>query len=237
MQKPKLSQEENKKVETILELYGDGIYRIAFFYLRDEFWAKDAVQDAFVKIINNIGKIGNPQSEGAKGYVHSIAGTVAKDYYRKKKNLQSKESSLDSIEIDNLPNLFAEDEGILEILASQEISEELHDDIRKLSPEDQAIIELRYGRDLSEKEIAEILDINYAAARLWHAIHSHAARIPPFFISKQKDPRRGIFLFWLKITILTNTDESLKTTLSVACVLLLRIKLSLKSLSDPLPEC
>ncbi len=165
MQKPKLSQEESKKIEAILELYGDGIYRIAFFYLRNEFWAKDAVQDAFVKIINNIGKIGNPQSEGAKGYVHSIAGTVAKDHYRKKKNLQSKEISLDSIEIDNLPDLFVEDEGILEILASQEISEELHDDIRKLSPEEQAVIELRYGRDLSEKEIAEILDINYAAAR------------------------------------------------------------------------
>ena len=53
-------------IEEIYKLYEQKMFYIAFSILKDESAAEDAVQNAFIKLINNISRVKDPDSDRTK---------------------------------------------------------------------------------------------------------------------------------------------------------------------------
>ena len=70
------------KLEEIYLTYRQIMYAVAFSILRNEKDAEDAVHDAFVKIAEHIGKIGEPHCPKTKNYIVTIVENKAIDLYR-----------------------------------------------------------------------------------------------------------------------------------------------------------
>lgn len=140
--------EEQSKFVTIYEQYRDYLYRVAFAVLHNEEDAEDAVHYAFVKVAENIKKIGEPECLKTRGYVVTIVRNRAIDVYRKKQAHPQAEYK------DAVKGMWVEYDG----------ENRVAECILKLSDRqrDLMILKHQYGYDL--REIAQILGISYRNA-------------------------------------------------------------------------
>jgi RNA polymerase sigma-70 factor (ECF subfamily) len=139
---------EHWKFEDIYLTYKGLMYAIAFEILGNPQDAEDAVHDAFVKVAENISRIGDPKCPKTKGYIVTVVENKAIDLYRKKKKH---------------PRLEYTDEA-LGIQVEYECSNILTECILKLPARQRSTIILQYSHGYSIKEIAGILGISYANA-------------------------------------------------------------------------
>ena len=77
------SQEDISKFENVYNTYKNRMYYVANSILKDSHLAEDAVHMAFLRIINNLDKIGDIDSHKTKGLVVIIVKNIAIDIYRK----------------------------------------------------------------------------------------------------------------------------------------------------------
>lgn len=108
------SEEDKRKFRVLFEKYHSLLYRISFDILKDTFLAEDALQEAYLKIARNIGKISDPESERTKCYLIKIIKSTALDLYRRNAKRREREVLVNGWE-DNLPGteLRNDTEGIL----------------------------------------------------------------------------------------------------------------------------
>lgn len=83
------SPREKSKFEVIYRLYRDKMYATAYAILGNPQDAEDAVHHAFIKIIENISKISDPECPKTKGYVVTIVENTSINLYRQKKRRAS----------------------------------------------------------------------------------------------------------------------------------------------------
>lgn len=137
------SPEEQSKFEKIYLTYKGLMYHTAYKILSNEEDAEDAVHNAFVKIAENVSKIGDPVCPKTKVYVVTIVENKAIDLYRanqrRRKVTYLDEISGIEIEESNLHGLSA--------------------CMAKLSPRYRQIILLKYYHGFSCREIAKQLNI------------------------------------------------------------------------------
>ena len=114
--------------------------------LHNEHEAEDAVQQAFVKIAENLGKISDELSTKTKAFVVTIAENTAIDRYRKLKRHGSCELCEQSCGIE------------------AESANELVNCILKLPARYRQFILLKYYHGYSTREIAHVLGMSSAAA-------------------------------------------------------------------------
>ncbi len=96
------SEEEKRKFRVLFEKYHSLLYKIAFDILKDTFLAEDALQEAYLKIARNIGKISDPEAEQTKCYLIKTIKSSALDLYRRNAKRREREVLVDGWE-DNLP--------------------------------------------------------------------------------------------------------------------------------------
>ena len=140
--------EEKSKFEQIYLEYKGLMFHVAFDILHNESDAEDAVHQAFVKVAENIRKIGDPVCPKTQSYIVTIAEHKAIDQYRKNQKNQVVEL------LDDIQGTETHYEG----------DNSLTKYILMLPARYREMILLRYHHGYSVREIASMMDISLAAA-------------------------------------------------------------------------
>lgn len=152
------TQEDRDKFEELYYRYKDLMYYVAFGILKDTHLSEDAVQAAFIKIINNLNKLDMDNCHKTKAFVVIVVENVAKSMYSKRKKQYA--VSFDEIEYEIADNAHDLNDLINKLDVAEIVSK-----IKLLSETDRNILTLKYIYDLSNKEIADILDIKGTTMR------------------------------------------------------------------------
>ncbi len=140
--------EDRSKFEFLYMEYRGLMFHVANKILHNEQDAEDTVHQAFLKVAENIEKIGDPKCPKTQGYIVTIAENKAIDLYRRRQKHQVVELS------DDLPGVTAIYEGENTLAAC----------ILKLPARYREVILLRYYQGYSVKEVAAILGLSLSAA-------------------------------------------------------------------------
>ena len=139
---------EKTKFEIIYRRYRYYMYRIALAILKNPQEAEDAVHSAFVKIIENIEKIPEPECIKTKSYIVTIIRNQAIDIYRRKRNH---------------PNVEYIDANI-GLCVTHEGENSVAKCMMKLPERQRSILLLKYRHGYDLREIAKMLGITYRNA-------------------------------------------------------------------------
>jgi len=142
------SQEDKHKFEIIYERYRDELFAVANDILHNEHDAEDAVHHGFMRVAENILKIGAPDCPKTRGYIVTIVENRAIDIYRAKQAH---------------PMVPFSDETV-GIQVEYDGPSDLADCILKLPTRQRSIIVLKYHHGYDLKAIARMLCITYANA-------------------------------------------------------------------------
>ncbi len=80
---PPIDRRQRKKAEAICEACGNTVYNIAAGILKDRFLADDAVQETFVRMLENIDKVSGENINMTKNYLAVICRRVCFDILKK----------------------------------------------------------------------------------------------------------------------------------------------------------
>ncbi len=152
------SGDEKDKFEELYHRYSRLMQYVADSILHDPFLAEDAVHTAFLKIIDNLGKINDVTCHKTKAFVVIVVENVAKGMYVDRKKQAT-------VPFDKVEYSIAAESGELEELMSDIGLEEIAAKIEMLSELDSEILMMRYIHELNDKEISRLLDVKEATAR------------------------------------------------------------------------
>jgi RNA polymerase sigma factor (sigma-70 family) len=138
--------------------YAQKVFGKCYSILRNEEEARDAMQDIFVKIMQNLANFGEKSQFST--WVYSITYNFCIDIVRKRK----KEKTMFTDDIERAPDV-AEDDVKDEFLMEMEVKH-LKIVLERLPTGDRAIILMKYQDDMSIKEIADILDKTESAVKM-----------------------------------------------------------------------
>lgn len=149
------NENDKEKFEEIYIRYKSLMLSRAYEILRDRELSEDAVHNAFIRILKNLEKLDETDSNRTKGFVMIVLENVAKTMYVKSRRqniieLNENISEDTNVEIDTEKKLTAE-------FIAQKIAQ-LPDTYRE-------IITLKYLHGLNDKEIASVLNISQTSAR------------------------------------------------------------------------
>ena len=149
--------EEQEKFERIYLSYRKLMIKVAMDILHDSYLAEDAVSQAFVQLIPNLGKIGDVASHQTKNYLIIIVRRVCFAFYNERKKII--QVSYENLGDDDL--LASEDDNILEQMLFPEVLEK----IGTLPDIYADALYLMYCEDYSIKKIADITGISVSAVK------------------------------------------------------------------------
>ncbi|MBE6916944.1 MAG: sigma-70 family RNA polymerase sigma factor [Ruminococcaceae bacterium] len=143
------SQEDRSKFERLYLMYRDYMYRVAFGILQNSDDAEDAVHHAFVKIAENIDRLGTPGTPATKAYAVAIVKNSAIDSYRKKQAHPQVEYSDETVGME----------------VCYESDNALTNCILKLPQNQRIVLILRHHHGYDLREIAQLLGLTYRNTR------------------------------------------------------------------------
>ena len=136
------SPTDKELITQLYNTYKQFMYNISMSLLGKREDAEDAVQDSFVRIIDNLDKINNPYSRKTKSYITVITKNVCLDMIRRNHKDIPFEDSYTNFENSNATY------------------EQIIKNLKQLPPRLKNIAFLFFVQRLSPKEIGEMLDIN-----------------------------------------------------------------------------
>ena len=129
------------------------MFSIAIDILRNSFSAEDAVQEAFMKILANMDKIDDLDSNRTKRLIITITKNTAIDIYRKQNRQWNQEVNYDNIINLEYSDLYMTDE------------EEKFSAIESLPDNYKEILLLKFASGFSNAEVADILGLSEVNVR------------------------------------------------------------------------
>ena len=147
------------------ELYAsesDAIFRYCYFRINDREQAKDIIQEAFMRVWDNMSK--GTDIKNLRAFLFKITTNLIIDWYRKKKAV-----SLDSLmETDEGEQRLQLTDESFEQIEIQLEGKRLIERLQTLDSTYQLVVYLRFVEELSPKEIAEIvnLSVNVVSVRI-----------------------------------------------------------------------
>lgn len=149
------TQEEKDLLETVYHQYRARMKGIALGMMRNEEDAEDAVQQAFLRLIKSINRLKDPFSKEAEGFIVIVLKNACRDLLRKKATHTT--FALDEIR----DQKYAEKTDMLEGLTAEHIKKQI-DELPEIYRD---TLTLKVYYQLSDKEIADVLDISAAGVR------------------------------------------------------------------------
>lgn len=148
-------ENDRSKVEEIYQKYHEIMYKVALSKLSGRpnatYEAEDAIQNAFIKIINHLQSIRfNECEERLEAYFVSIATNEAMNILSHKK----------SIPLDDLPEDIISDEDFVATLCMRDEYERVKRAILQLDDRYRPVLYLYFVEERGGPEIAELLDMN-----------------------------------------------------------------------------
>lgn len=156
-----MTYDESEKLRRLYELYEQPMYRIAYAVFHSSELAEDAVSEAFIRIIENLHKVGEPEAPKSKSYIIRIIKSATIDLYRKRRHFYLREIAVDY----NESQLIDECANVEEKILSSVINGELGKMLCSLGETDRSIIRLRCIEDLPWKEVAKQLSLTESNVR------------------------------------------------------------------------
>ena len=150
-------QERDEKFTNLFKRYKGLMFWTTKDVLKDEYLAEDALQDAFIKLINRIDQIDDIRSAEAKRYVSAAARNAAIDRYRRR-NTGAKQE------------IFSEDVEYFEEIEAEPCLEEsegnrILDIINALPDTYREVNVLKYVQHMENWEIAAQLNLHEGTVR------------------------------------------------------------------------
>jgi len=155
------NETDQNKFEYLYSKYKNLLLHKAYGILGDYALAEDAVSEAYIRIFNNIHKIGDPAANRSIVFIVTIVKNVSLTILSKEKKAHAAE--LD----DTLPDSFDLEESVLDAISSAQI----YALMEQMSEELRSVFLFYYAYEYSLKEIGTLLGIseNNAAVRLHRA--------------------------------------------------------------------
>lgn len=151
------TEEEKDKFTRIYEDYRQFMFYVANKVLRDEGLAEDALQESFLRVVNNLHKIDESDVPKTKGFLKIIVKNVAVTMLLKvSKEVPDEDFQEGLLDEAFLPEVEAEKRDMRNHLIAA---------IARLKPEHQEILELVYFHDLKIANAATICGITPVTAR------------------------------------------------------------------------
>ena len=142
------SEEDRSKFEIIYKECESYMYNVAYDILHNIQDAEDAVHHAFVRIAENMNKVGDPHDPQTFWYAVTIAENRAIDMYRRNK----------------AHPIVPYNDEVRGIQVEYDNPNELANCILKLPERERTVLILKYWHGYPYKEIADMLGISYANA-------------------------------------------------------------------------
>ena len=143
------SPTDKEQITQLYNTYKQFMYNISISILGKREDAEDAVQDSFVRIIDNLDKINNPYSRKTKSYITVITKNVSLDMIRRNHNDEELEDK-------DIPF----EDSYTDFENSNATYEQIIKNLKQLPPRLKNIAFLFFVQRLSPKEIGEMLNIN-----------------------------------------------------------------------------
>jgi RNA polymerase sigma-70 factor (ECF subfamily) len=128
-------------------------------YSRDRDEAQDILQDAFMKVFDNLQKY--KVTGSIEGWVRRIFVNTAIDHYRKQKNKYNLEEDGKVADENSYYNELEENESVYSKIKPNDILEAME----QLSPAYKMVFNLYAIENYTHQEVAEILDINIGTSK------------------------------------------------------------------------
>lgn len=142
------------KIERLYEQYRSLMYSEAYKILQDRRLAEDAVQQSFIKIINNLHKIDENNCPRTRNFMVIICVNVAKTIYNKSLYLNKHDCTIKDIDADTADVC----NDPLDILVDKDSVNQITRAIESLSAIYRDAILLKYAYGYSREEISKLLD-------------------------------------------------------------------------------
>ncbi len=149
---------ERELVRELFDTYRYMMYITSYKILKNAADAEDAVQSAFLKIVDSPGKISSIPEEELPYYLACAAEHSAIDILRKKKHITTE----DIDEHDELESGECVEDDALSKLTISDIKKALE----KLSERDGYILYLSLFKDMSDRRISEVMGMNVGTLRV-----------------------------------------------------------------------
>jgi RNA polymerase sigma-70 factor (ECF subfamily) len=158
------TEEQRSFVEQLYYEYEQLMYRTAFNVLHNAKDAEDSVQEAFVRIITNLGKVSSIEPAKRGSYIVIMTKNIAIDLYRRNKKM---------VDADELSEVIPDTEHDVEREVFGKYGcEELNEALSRLPDAQREVLIMRYFHNESIENIAESLSISSEAVR----VRLHRAR-------------------------------------------------------------
>ena len=179
-----------REFEKIYSRLFDFYFQIAFHFLNNSEDAKEVVQDAFIKLWEN--SVYRKDILEIKNYLFIVIRNRCLNMLRDKKKM---------IQEDNYERRIASlsykllEETSEDILLYRELSEKVQEAISSLPPKCGQVFKLSRTEDLSNKEIAQKLNISLKSveANITRALKSLRIELAPYLAQKKKSGNDFIF--------------------------------------------
>ncbi|MBI3307408.1 MAG: RNA polymerase sigma factor [Candidatus Omnitrophica bacterium] len=165
----------------LVRLYERRAVHIAYSFLGNREDARDAAQEAFVKIYENLSRFRGDSQFST--WFYRILVNTCKDFLKKKRI-----KFVNPEEEDNVPEKETDQPDALEALLNKELGSSIRQALDKLPFQQRSAFTLRYLEGLSLQEIAYAMDLTEGAvkAHLWQAQEKMKKNLTEWF----PNPRR-----------------------------------------------
>lgn len=142
---------EEQLYSTLIDRYKEGLYRHCFRYVRDEDWAEDIAQEAFIKAYVQLDSFNSHYRFST--WLYKIATNMALQEIRKRR-----------------PVPLTDDMQIISTLAQTDQvakDDELHQAVQKLSDNHRAVVNKHYWEGKSYEQIAQEMGSTTGSVKGW----------------------------------------------------------------------
>lgn len=151
--------EEKRKFEQLFISYQQTMYHTAYKILKNQHDAEDAVQQAFIRVIDHLSDVDENDVGKTRSYLAIIARNMALDVYRKKKREMTHTVSYDEHEL-FIEDPAGQDFEDVEIEEDHGLEEALARALKQLPIQFADVIRLTYVHGLSSEKVGELLNIS-----------------------------------------------------------------------------
>lgn len=149
------TEEDKRKFVILYEKYRCLMMKVAYDVLHDNYLAEDSVHEAFLKVSQNMDKIGGVDAMETKRYLITVTKNATIDIYRKRSTRMKREILLDELGENDMPLTYME----------TDVDNRVLDIIKKLPVKYRDVFLLKYSSKMENREIAELLRISEGNVR------------------------------------------------------------------------
>lgn len=142
----------------LVELYQEKLYHMAYRMLNNRQEAEDVVQEAFLRVYNNLERYNDTMKFST--WIYRIATNLCIDRLRKRKPVYSLDAESSDYEgLDGYSMIPSDDRTPESELLLSETQRIIHEAIDTLPPKYKTVMILRYINELSLQEVGEVLNM------------------------------------------------------------------------------